>query len=102
MAGKVRFSRTAISDQTEIFNYWDNRNKSTTFSKKLKRLINFRCHQILDIHLAAIIQAGLPTSVPEVRYAYVRDYRIYFSFIDGDMLVLRIRDGRRDPERDPY
>jgi len=41
MAIEINWSDKAQQDRKEIFKYWNNRNKSNEYSKKLNILINY-------------------------------------------------------------
>jgi plasmid stabilization system protein ParE len=79
MVRKIVWSERAAFDRKEILDYWINRNKSKTFSKKLNKQIK---NAILLI--SEFPDLGIPTDMPNIRL------RIW---------ILTIWDGRRNPQK---
>ncbi|MDZ4844791.1 MAG: type II toxin-antitoxin system RelE/ParE family toxin [Chitinophagales bacterium] len=68
---KVIWSFNAQNDRKEILEYWKQRNKSTAYSKKLRKLFSIAIKQIK-------VRPGIgsPTQIESVRVKVVRDYLI--------------------------
>ncbi len=67
MAKKIIWTAKAKNDLFDILNYWINRNKSKTFSKKLNNLINEQLNLILTFpHI------GRKTDVENVSIKVIR------------------------------
>lgn len=49
MAARIIWSALAIQQKKEIFNYWNERNKSKVYSRKLNKLIN-EAAEIIQTH----------------------------------------------------
>ncbi len=94
MARKIIWSLQAQQDRKEIFAYWNNRNKSTQYSKKLNRLFNNAIHLI-----NAVPQIGRPANNKSVRIKIVRDYLLVYEFTETILYILAIWDGRQDPNK---
>lgn len=90
---KVIWSVNAQNDRKEILQYWKQRNKSTTYSKKLRKLFSEAIDQIRK-------QPGIgsPTQVKNVRVKVVRDYLIVYKELDEQLHLLAIWDSRRNPK----
>lgn len=69
MARRIIWSNRAIKERQEIFNYWNNRTHSKTYSKKLNRLFQ----QAIDL-LSNYPQIGRKTTDKSARIKVVRDY----------------------------
>lgn len=94
MAFKIVWSEIAKLDRKEIFTYWNNRNKSNEFSKKLNNLFNAH---IDTLYLHPNI--GKLTNKNNVRFLIVRDYLIFYEVTINQISILRIWDSRRNPEK---
>jgi len=77
MAERLIWSTNAQSDRIEIFEYWNNRNKSKIYSRKLNEI--FREHIEIILRYPDI---GLPTDIENVRSRTVRDYQIVYLIRD--------------------
>ena len=92
MAKKVVWSKEASQDRNNIIAYWNWRNKSNVYSKKL--LILFK-ESIKTIKLFPEI--GKPTNRPDTRLKIVRDYFIVYSIKENEIRILAVWDSRQDP-----
>ena len=90
---KIEWSTEARLDLLDILNFYIDRNKSATYSKKLKSKINSGTKLILKNPLI-----GLQTQIVSVRAFVSGDYQIIYEIIDNLILIVMIWDCRRDPE----
>lgn len=95
MARQIIWSRRAHNDRIKILEYWNQRNKSTEYSKKLNRLF------IEAVKLISIYpKIGKQTDDKTARIKVVKDYLIIYEINKNDQLViLTIWDSRQDPEK---
>lgn len=93
MAKQVIWSDRAIDDLLRIFEYWNNRNKSSNFSKKLNELFN-KAIEIIAIHSSI----GRPSQIENIKIKVVRDYLIIYQDTPELIIILTIWDSRRNPE----
>ncbi len=94
MAKRIIWSFKAQNDRKAILNYWINRNKSKTYSKRLNNLF------IEAIKIISIFpEIGKKTDTPGVRIKIVKDYLIFYEIEKASILILSIWDNRRDPEK---
>lgn len=93
MVGEIIWTKKAKIELIEIFKYWNNRNKSNTFSIKLNLLIQKQLNSILDFP-----KIGKKTDIPNVYFKVVHKYLIYYEFIENNLYVLTIRHGSRNPK----
>jgi toxin YoeB len=92
MAKQIIWSIRADIDRKGIFEYWTNRNKSSSYSKKLNNLF-IRAVELIAEHSSI----GRSTNIENVRIKVVKDYLIYEDIPDL-VKVLTIWDSRRNPE----
>jgi toxin YoeB len=97
MVRQIVWTLNAQEDRRRIFKYWNNRNKSTIYSKKLNML--FRESLKLVCKRPYI---GKRTDKNNVRAKIVRDYLIFYEITDSHIVVLTIWDCRQDPEENKY
>jgi len=93
MAKRIVWSPRALSDAPEIYDYWNLRNKSKAYGRKLKAL--FEGSALL---LSQHTEIGATTKLEGVRMRVVRDYSIFYRDLPEAIEILRIWDNRRDPE----
>lgn len=94
MAKQVIWSLRAQNDRKEILNYWRQRNKSNTYSKKLNELFKESIKIILYFP-----QIGKTTDDTKARIKIVRDYLIIYEETETQLFILTIWDSRQDPEK---
>jgi toxin YoeB len=94
MAKQIIWSIGADNDRIKIFEYWNNRNKSSSFSKKLNTLFNSPVELIAN-HSSI----GKPTELQNVKIKIVKDYLIIYEDTPELIIILTIWDSRRNPEQ---
>ena len=93
---KIIWSVNAVEVKKNIFNYWNNRNKSTVYSKKLDRIFKETLKR-----MTSFSEGSITTSYKNIRMVLVRDYYIIFEITDKAITVLDIWDTRQNPENFP-
>lgn len=94
MAKQIKWTKTAQQDRTEIFDYWNNRNKSNVYSKKLNRLF------IENINLLSLHpKLGREYGKENIRLSVVKDYLIVYQDLEEYILILTIWDTRQNPQK---
>ena len=90
---RVDWSRVALMDLVEIINYYNNRNKSKIYSKKLNSEIRYKLKTI-DFTVA------LPqkTLIENLFYFTHNHIFVCFEIFDNDLRVQLIIDERRNPD----
>ncbi len=95
MAAKVVWSVRAQRERFEILEYWNKRNKSKTYSRKLYQIFRIGVKKVAEMPTA-----GIPTENPDVRIKIVKDYLIYYYISPSKTIeVLTIWDSRRNPKK---
>ena len=95
MVWRIIWSVRAQKDRIEIFKYWNERNKSNLYSKKLNELFK----EAVEL-IANYPEIGKPTDDKIARIKIVRDYLIIYEIDEKDqLLILSIWDSRQDPEK---
>lgn len=93
MVKQVIWSLKAQNARKEIFSYWNNRNGTNAYSKKLNDLFKEAIKLI-----SRFPQIGRPTDVEGIRIKIVRDYLIVYEETPDQIHILIIWDGRRNPD----
>jgi len=90
---KLRWTREANDELLSILQFYIERNKSVSYSSKLKWRINERLNLIRSFPCS-----GQPTSDETARVVVVDNFVLLFEFdaTDDCIVVKAIRDGRRD------
>jgi addiction module RelE/StbE family toxin len=94
MARKIVWSRKSHEDKKDIFLYWNSRNKSYLYSKKLNRLFKEAVEFIAEHPLV-----GKKTNIENVRIKIVRDFLIIYEYSETQINVLRVWSSRQDPNK---
>ncbi len=93
MVRQVVWTEKAQNNRIAIFTYWNNRNKSVAFSKKLHELIK-ESLQLICKHP----MIGRPTIKENVRVKVLRDYLIIYEITEQEIIVLTLWDCRQNPD----
>ena len=94
MAKKVIWSLRAQSDRKNILDYWRQRNKSDTYSKKLDDRFREAVSIIKDFP-----QIGKLTDDQKARIKVVKDYLMIYEDTVDTIIILTIWDSRQDPSK---
>ncbi len=94
MARRIIWTKIAQEDRKQIFEYWNNRNKSKEYSKKLQSL--FKESLLLVKNNPSI---GKKSDLKDVRIKIVRDYQLFYQHTKDSIYVLTIWDSRQDPDK---
>jgi plasmid stabilization system protein ParE len=90
----VIWTRTADLQFVGILEYWVKRNKSTTYSIKLVKLVSERTNQIAE---SPLIYKS--TDFKDVRVASLGNYSIYYKVSENDIIISAFWDNRQDPKK---
>jgi plasmid stabilization system protein ParE len=97
MAKKVIWSEDAYQDKIQIFSYWNNRNKSNVYSRKLNKLFKDTIKSIIETP-----SLGRNTNIKLVKRIIARDYFLIYEDCEESLIILRIWDSRQDPNKLKY
>jgi plasmid stabilization system protein ParE len=90
----VIWTRTADLEFVGILEYWVKRNKSTTYSKKLIKLVSEKTNQISK---KPYIYKS--TDFKDVRVASLGNFSIYYKATDEQIIISAFWDNRQDPKK---
>ena len=95
MDRKIIWSKRARKEQTEIFEYWNARNYSKTYSNRLNRLFKETTKLI-----SLFPEIGRQTDKDGVRVSLVENYLLIYEPVDNEtILILSIWDTRQNPDK---
>lgn len=89
---EISWTRRALEGKMAIMEYWYQETGTVDYSLKLEALF------ISTLELLATFPGVGPLfdEKRNIRYAVIRDYKIYYTFTDMQITVLAIWDTRRD------
>ena len=90
---RLIWSKNSIKERNEIFDYWNNRNKSKKFSQKLYHLFLNAIEPLKENP-----EIGILNQDYSFRHLLVKDYLIFYQFNEEEIYILKIWDGRRNHE----
>ncbi|MBW2962928.1 type II toxin-antitoxin system RelE/ParE family toxin [Mesonia aestuariivivens] len=90
----VTWTRTADIQLVGILEYWVNKNKSKTYSKKLLKLVSERTKQIADQPLIY-----KPADFKDTRVASLGNFSIFYKFNDKEIIITAFWDNRQNPKK---
>ena len=92
MAKRLIWSPVAKEIRKEILQYWINRNKSKTYSKKLNKLFESSAQQISEFPFS-----GISFFDKIYRGKLIKDYYLFYKIEDDYIEILFIWDTRKNP-----
>jgi len=92
----IVFTHIARGELKDIFEYWNTRNGSDTYSRRLAKQINDALATC-----AAYPDAALNLPPASIQYTIVGYYAIYYDYYPNTLVVHHIWDQRRNPEDHP-
>ncbi|WP_289665402.1 type II toxin-antitoxin system RelE/ParE family toxin [Flavobacterium panacagri] len=93
MAFRIIWTNTAVNQRRKILNYWNKRNKSKTYSRKLVSEITQRIKFLVDNP-----EIYVKTSFPEIRTSTLGHYNIFYKSNSKELIVVAFWDNRRNPK----
>ena len=94
MVKEVIWSRVAHENRIDILEYWNQRNKSTAFSKRLNRIFESNIELIRKYP-----GIGKQTEIEGIRFKIVKNYLITYRETRIFIEILTIWDSRQDPDK---
>jgi toxin YoeB len=91
---KVTWTVTAAKQRNQIFQYWNDRNKSTHYSEKL----DVEIRRWTD-RLKRNSQLGRATDFKNVRRISMGHYSLFYKATNDDITVVALWDNRQDPAK---
>ena len=92
MVRQIVWGHLAQKERLQILHYWDKRNKTKAFSRKLNQIFK------QDLNLVCKYPyIGKPTNKPNIRIKIVREYLLVYEINTEKIIVLRVWDSRRNP-----
>lgn len=96
MVRRLTWSITAQNSRKNIFDYWNNRNKSKIYSNKLNSLFNENLRIVLKLP-----EFGNPTNSEEIKFIIISHFEIIYKITPTEIIVLDIWDTRQNPNNFP-
>ena len=90
----IFWTQTAIKQRDHVFDYWNHRNKSNSYSKKLNLAIRVRIDQLRfqpDI--------GKKTNFGETRAIIMGHYSILYTIDKSKVIITGFWDNRQDSKK---
>jgi len=91
---KVFWTETAIKQRNYVFEYWNERNKSTEYSKRLNAKIIERISL-----LKSQPKLGKRTDFNDIRVVSMGHYSILYKFDTQNVIITGFWDNRQDPSK---
>ena len=90
----VRWTRTADIQYVGILEYWFKRNKSSTYSKKLIKIVAERTQQIAE---KPFIYKSV--GFTDTRVASLGNFSIFYKVSEQEIIITAFWDNRQDPKK---
>jgi len=94
MAKRLKWTEFSKSQRKNILEYWNDRNQSKEYSRKLNKLFDKISLMILEHP-----EIGIKISGSECRVRLIKDYYIIYINSEKSVDILSIFDTRQNPEK---
>lgn len=91
---KIIWTKIAISQRNEVFAYWNKRNKSTDFSKKINLLIYEKIDLLKNFPLT-----GVEIQNEDARILHFHNYSLVYKISQSEIYILAFWDNRQNPSK---
>jgi len=91
---KIFWTQTAVRQRNQTFEYWNTRNKSTTYSKKLRNNIQER-----TTLLKTNPELGKKTDFKNTRLISLGHYSILYQKVNFKIIITGFWDNRQNPKK---
>ena len=92
MVRQIVWTERAQKERIEILTFWNNHNKSTSYSKKLDNLIR-ESLRLISRHPFI----GKPTNKENVKVKILKNYLLIYEITSDKIIVLSVWDCRQKP-----
>lgn len=96
MVRRLEWSIEAINSRKNIFEYWNSRNKSKLYSKKLNKLFREGLQVVIRLP-----EFGQPTTEENIKFIIVSHFELFYKITPFRITVLEIWDTRQNPQDFP-
>lgn len=93
MAKQINWTKRALDEKFQILKYWNNRNKSNLYSKKLNKFFSDAVKLVQQFP-----NLGRETDDPKVKNILAREYLIFYEETETELRIVHIWDERQDPD----
>ena len=93
MAKKIEWTLTSIQDRIQIYQFWNEKNKSNLYSEKLENLFKEAAKLLSEFP-----EIGTQTDFPDLKVKVVRNYKLFYLNLENTIQIIRIWDTRQNPE----
>lgn len=91
---KVIWTETAVLQRNLIFEYWNNRNRNNSYSKKLRIAIKERIHLLKQNP-----EMGKQTDFKKIRIIIFERYSILYKVEKEKIFIVSLWDNRQNPKK---
>ena len=91
---KIIWTKIAILQRNEVFAYWNKRNKSTDFYKKINLLIYEKIDLLKNFPLT-----GVEIQNEDARILHFHNYSLVYKISQSEIYILAFWDNRQNPSK---
>mgnify|MGYP005992916951 CR=1 FL=1 len=90
----LHWTKTALAQRNHIFSYWNKRNKSIEYSKRLLSVINERTHIILSFpKIGREVENSQHFTIP------LEHYSIFYKIVGAKIIITAFWDNNQNPKK---
>ncbi|VXB18129.1 MULTISPECIES: type II toxin-antitoxin system RelE/ParE family toxin [Chryseobacterium] len=90
----IEWSHFAKQQRDEIFEYWNNRNKSTNYSKKLRNIIKDKTNQLKIYPFT-----GKKLFSENIRTLVFKNYSLVYNIEKDTVFIVAFWENHQNPEK---
>ncbi len=89
---KIFWTKAAVDQRNYVFEYWNRRNKSNSYSKRLNLAIRERI-----LTLKSQPEMGISTELSGIKAIILEHYSIFYKIQTPALFIIGFWDNRQDP-----
>lgn len=93
MVRRLIWSIEARNSRKSIFEYWNNRNKSKIYSRKLNLLFTENLAIVLKLP-----EFGISTTTTDIKFIIVSHFELVYKITETEIVIIDVWDTRQNPE----
>lgn len=88
------WTETALKQRTDTFKFWNKKNNSNLYSKRLSREIKDRANRLLIFP-----EMGKKVAFENIRVISIEHFSLFYEIAKNKIIIISFWDNRRNPKK---
>jgi|SaaInl0LU_22_DNA_1037365.scaffolds.fasta_scaffold78087_1 plasmid stabilization system protein ParE len=91
---KLFWTETALNQRTDTFKFWNDKNNSNLYSKRLALIIKDRTDRLL-----VFPEIDRKINFKNIRVISIEHFSLFYEIVEDKIVITSFWDNRRDPKK---